>query len=43
MTMTEITRLITGLRKAGWTADEINDFLIYIESGDEKFAPKEKT
>ena len=41
--MTEIARLITGLRKAGWSGDEINDFLIYIESGDEKYEPKEKT
>ena len=43
MTMTELTRLITALRKAGWSGDEINDLMLYIESGDEKFAPKEKT
>ena len=42
MTMTEITRLITGLRKIGLSGDEINDFLIYIESGDVKYEPKEK-
>ena len=42
MTMTEIARLITGLRKVGLSGDEINDFLIYIESGDEQYAPKEK-
>ena len=37
MTMTEIKRLILGLRKAGWDADKINNFLIYIESGEEKY------
>ena len=42
MTEIDITRLILGLRKAGWSGDEINDFMIYIESGDEEYAPKEK-
>ena len=37
MTMTEIKRLILGLRKAGWDGDKINNFLIYIESGEEKY------
>ena len=40
MTMTEITRLLKGLRAAGWTEKEINDFLIYIESGEEAYEPK---
>lgn len=33
MTMTEIARLIEGLRSAGWEEKKINDFLLYIESG----------
>ena len=43
MTMTEITRLITGLRKAGWSGDEINDLMMYVESGKEEFLPKNKS
>ena len=37
--MIEITRMIKGLRKAGWTEKQINDFLIYIESGEEPYQP----
>ncbi len=40
MTMTEITRLILGLREAGWSEAKINDFLIYIESGNDSYKPK---
>ena len=40
MTMTEITRLIQGLREIGLTEKAINDFLIYIESGDQTYLPK---
>lgn len=39
MTMTEIARVITGLRAAGWSEKEINDFLLWVESGEEKFKP----
>ena len=39
MTMTEITRLIMGLRNAGWSEEKINNFLIYIESGNEQYKP----
>lgn len=42
MTMTEIARLITGLREAGWSEEKINDFLLYIESGDEKYKPEKE-
>ncbi|MBQ9648290.1 MAG: hypothetical protein IJV43_08030 [Oscillospiraceae bacterium] len=42
MTMTEMTRFILGLRAAGWSEEEINDFLLYIESGDEKYKPASK-
>ena len=34
MTMTEISRLILGLREAGWAEKKINDFLLYIAGGD---------
>ena len=42
MTEISISRLITGLRKAGWSNDKIIDFLLYLGSGDEQYAPKEK-
>ena len=42
MTMTEIARLIEGLRSAGWEEKKINDFLLYIESGSEEFRRKVK-
>ncbi len=32
MNMTEVARLLLGLRAAGWTEKEINDFVLYIES-----------
>ena len=41
MTMTEISRLIIGLRAAGWSEEKINNFLLYIESGDESLKPTE--
>lgn len=41
--MTEIARLLLGLRAAGWTEKEINDFVLYIESGEEQYKPKPKT
>ena len=40
MTMLENYRFIKGLRKAGWTEKEINDFMMYIESGEEEYEPK---
>ena len=42
MNMTETSRLILGLRAAGWTEKEINDFILYIELGDEQYKPKGK-
>jgi len=38
--MTETSRLILGLRAAGWSEKEINDFILYIELGDEQYKPK---
>jgi len=40
--MTEIARLLLGLRAAGWTEKEINDFVLYIESGEEQYKPTNK-
>lgn len=42
MNMTEVARLLLGLRAAGWTEKEINDFVLYIESGDEQYKPTNK-
>lgn len=39
MTMTEVARLIEGLRSAGWDEKKINDFLLFIESGKEEYKP----
>ena len=40
MNMQENARLILGLRDAGWDEKRINDFMLYIESGDEQYKPK---
>lgn len=40
MNMQETARLILGLRAAGWSEKEINDFMLFIESGEEKYKPK---
>ena len=42
MNMQEAARIILGLRAAGWGEKEINDFILYIETGDERYKPKEK-
>lgn len=42
MNMQENARLILGLRAAGWDEKRINDFLLYIESGDEQYKPKKE-
>ena len=40
MTMTETARLIIGLRAAGFSGKEINDFILFIETGEEQYKPK---
>lgn len=40
MNMTEVARLLLGLRAAGWSEKEINDFVLYITSGEEQYKPK---
>lgn len=39
MDMQENARLILGLRSAGWSEKKSNDFIIFIESGDEQYRP----
>lgn len=38
--MQEVARLLLGLRADGWSEKKINDFLLWIETGDEKYKPK---
>lgn len=40
MTMSEVARLILGLRAEGWKGDKIDDLILWIETGDEKYKPK---
>lgn len=42
MNMQETSRFIMGLQAAGWDEKRINDFILYIESGDEQYKPKEQ-
>lgn len=42
MNMAEASRIILALRAAGWDEKAINDFILYIETGDEKYMPKKK-
>lgn len=42
MNMTEVARLLLGLRAAGWTEKEINDFILFIETGEEQYKPGQK-
>lgn len=37
--MQENARLILGLRSAGWSEKKINDFILFIESGEEQYKP----
>lgn len=40
--MAEASRLILGLRAKGWNDTEIADFILWIETGEEQYKPKEK-
>ncbi len=42
MNMQEVVRLLTGLRDMGLPEKEINDFLMYIGSGNDVFRPRSK-
>ena len=40
MNMEEVTRFILGLRSAGWSEKKINDFILFIGSGIERYIPR---
>lgn len=40
MGMQEMTRFILGLRAAGWDEKSINDLMLFIGTGEEKYKPK---
>lgn len=42
MNLTEVAKLLLGLRAAGWSDKEINDFVLYIETGEEQYKPNPK-
>lgn len=42
MSMKEVARLILGLRAAGWSEKAINDFILYMETGEEQYKPVKK-
>ena len=42
MNMSEASRVILGLRAAGWDEKDINDFILWVETGDEQYKPKTK-
>ena len=42
MNMQEASRIILGLRAAGWDEKSINDFILWVETGDERYKPAEK-
>jgi len=40
--MSEAARIIIGLRAAGWDEKKINDFILFVETGEEQYKPKEE-
>lgn len=42
MTMSEASRVILGLRAAGWDEKSINDFILWVETGEEQYKPTGK-
>jgi len=41
MNMQESARIMEGLRAKGWTDTEIVDFILWVETGSEKYKPKD--
>lgn len=37
MNMSENSRVILALRAIGWTDTQINDLVLYVETGDQQF------
>ena len=42
MNMAESSRLIIGLRARGWNDTDITDLILWIETGDPQYCPKEE-
>ena len=42
MNMQEASRIILGLRAAGWDGKSINDFILWIGTGEEQYRPTKK-
>lgn len=42
MNMAEASRIILGLRAAGWDERSINNFILWVESGEEQYKPSAK-
>ena len=40
MTQTENSRMILALRDKGWTDTEKNNFILWLETGEEQYRPK---
>ena len=40
MNMQEVTRLIRALRAEGWSGDDIDDMLLYLEAGNTEYISK---
>lgn len=40
MPLQEASRVILGLRAAGWNEKSINDFILWIETGNDEYKPK---
>ena len=38
--MGKASRIILGLRAAGWANDEILDFILWIATGEEQYRPR---
>lgn len=37
----ELSQLILGLESAGWSGEQINNFLLWVATGEECYRPKE--
>ena len=40
MNMQKASRMILGLRAAGWNEKDINDFILYVGIGEEQYKPQ---
>ncbi len=41
--MTEVSRIILGLRAAGWDERCISDFILWVESGEMQYKPQQRS